>query len=443
MEYIRIKAVTEGDFDQVITSAGGSRILEEGSADYRLNEAIIELKLVREEGFDKTERQRKLANLFREAQPNRPVVLIDPKSLKEADSKDYYRLVEVPIKNACKKASKQLQITAERYSQRSVRVLVILNVGYTLLSPEEFKDVCFKCVRNDTSGIDWLVCGGIYFYSDKFDNYVITRFEDFPIKLSESFPSHAALGDAWGSFLDKMMTEAIRNPVEFADGRMPVIDLLFELDGIRYIKPAPGMPQSTFWPGGVAPRENTSGITTCPSVARTFPSLSEHEWKGFKEAMPSVFRLKANYRDWLKSCPDEVLESTDPLKPLVFVEVKLKDFARWVKKPKTRWEFSDIARFSSEVFQRRAVSLFEEAKDKKQMQLIPLDYVHLVVNEVGNDKANDFASIYYVSEVPGFERKEPLVENAKLFFEYGMAVSAAHAIKRKVSTILFTKVRIR
>lgn len=443
MEYIRIKAVTEEDFDQVITSAGGSRILEEGSADYRLNEAIIELKLVCEEGFEKTDRQRKLANLFRETQPNRPVVLIDPESLKEADSRNYYRIVEVPIKNACKKASKQLQITAERCAQPSVRVLVILNVGYTLLSPDEFKDVCFKCVRNDTSGVDWLICGGIYFYSDKFDSYVIERFEDFPINLSRSFPSHTALGDAWGSFLDKLMTEAIRNPTPFTDGRMPVIDLLFELEGIRYIKPAPGMPQSTFWPGGVAPRENTSGINTCPPVARTFPSLSDHEWKRFKEAMPSAARLKAKYRDWLKSCPDEVLESTDPLKPLVFVEVKLKDFARWVKKRKAHWQFSDIAEFSSEVLHQRALSLFKGAKDKEQTQIIPLDYIQLIVNEVGNDKANDFASIYYVSEVPGFERKEPLVENAKLFFEYGMAVAASYAIKRKANTVLFTKVRIR
>ena len=43
MEQIKIKAVTEEDFDQIIASAGGSRILEDGSADYFLNEAFIEL----------------------------------------------------------------------------------------------------------------------------------------------------------------------------------------------------------------------------------------------------------------------------------------------------------------------------------------------------------------------------------------------------------------
>jgi hypothetical protein len=153
MEYVRIKTVNETDFDKLVTSAGGSRIVEEDSADYRLNEAIIELKLVSEEGFEKTERQKKLAALFRKTQPKTPVVILKPGQLREENLRDYYRIVETPIKNACKKASKQLQKTAARYDQQPLRVLIILNVGYTLLSQDEFKDVCFKCVRNDTSGL--------------------------------------------------------------------------------------------------------------------------------------------------------------------------------------------------------------------------------------------------------------------------------------------------
>ena len=66
----------------------------------------------------------------------------------------------------------------------------------------------------------------------------------------------------------------------------------------------------------------------------------------------------------------------------------------------------------------------------------------VVLTEVGNDKANDFASIFRVSELPGFERAEPLVENVRLFYEYGMAVAAAYAIKCKVDAILFTKKQI-
>ena len=443
MEYVRIKTVSETDFDKLITSAGGSRIVEEDSADYRLNEAIIELKLVSEEGFEKTERQKKLAALFRRTQPKTPVVILKLGQLSEENLRDYYRIVETPIKNTCKKASKQLQKTAARYDQQPLRVLIILNVGYTLLSQDEFKDVCFKCVRNDTSGIDWLLCGGIYFYSDKFDTYTLAPLEELPINLARSFPSHPALIKAWGEFLDDLMTEVIRNPEPFTNGRMPVIDLIFELDGIRYIKPAPAMPPSGFWPGGVAPRENTSGIKNCPPVASIFPKLSDSEWNRFKAAMPSTARLKNTYKHWVESYPTETAELRSVLKPLVLVEVRFEDFERWINKPKDGWKYSDVAEFSRQVLHQRALQLFEGAKDKEQARIIPLEYVHLVLTEVGNDKANDFASVFRVSETPGFERNEPLVENEKLFYEYGMAVSAAYAIKFNVNSILFTKKQIR
>jgi len=441
MEYIRIKGVTEDDFDKVVISAGGSRILEDGSVDYRLNEAIVELKLVSEEGFEKSSRQRKLANLFREMQPKQPVVIINPQKLNAHDSKRYYEIVEGPIKTACKKASKQLQATEKRETKPPARVLVILNVGYTLLSPDEFKDVCFECVRYDTSGIDWLICGGIYFHSDKADNYVIARFEDFPFDLRRPFPSREILLDSWGKYLDKMMTDVVRNPEPFSIGRMPVVDLVFELDGVRYVKLAPSI-RSKFWPGGVAPRDNTSGIEHCPPIAVTFPSMAEGDWKCFKNSMPGEARLKTTYGEWLGSGPDEAHEITVPLEPLLLLDVKFDEFERWITKPKGQWRFSDINAFANEILTQRALPLLETAKDKERTQILPLDYIHLVVNEVGTDKANDFASIYYVSEVPGFERNDLLVENARMFFEHGMAVAAAYAIKRKANSIFYTKRKV-
>jgi hypothetical protein len=440
MESIRVKAISEDDFDGIVESVGGSRIIEDDSADYNLSEAIVELKLVLEEGFEKTERQRKIADLFRKTQANQPVVTIRPARLSESDLRDYFRIVEVPIKNACKKASKQLQKTAARSNSKPVRVLVILNVGYTLLSPDEFKEVCFKCVRNDTTGIDWLLCGGIYIYSDGFDNIVLGPLEEFPINLRCSFPSRRALVEAWGLFLDNLMTDAIRNPDLFNKGRMPVIDLIFDLDGIRYVRPAPAMPNlSGFWPEGEAPRENSSGLISCPPVARTFPALSDKEWQRFKNAMPDSKRLKDTLGDWVRSYPEENPVSREPLKPLVLVDVEFEDFEHWIGKPQQQWEFTDVAKFSSQVLHRRALDLFGSAKNREAIKVLPLNYIYLVSTEVGNDKANDFASIYYMSEIPGFERKEPLIENKRIFFEYALAVAAAYAVKHKVDAILYTK----
>src|ERR1051326_2850360 len=94
MDYIKFRTVTEQDFDGIVADAGGSRIREEGSADYVLNEAVIELKLADEEGLLVQTRQVKLAKLFRRQQPSSPVVIIDPTTLDVAASREYYNIIE-------------------------------------------------------------------------------------------------------------------------------------------------------------------------------------------------------------------------------------------------------------------------------------------------------------------------------------------------------------
>jgi hypothetical protein len=56
-------------------------------------------------------------------------------------------------------------------------------------------------------------------------------------------------------------------------------------------------------------------------------------------------------------------------------------------------------------------------------------YIYLRTEEIGQDKAHDVSSIYYISAVAGIEEERPLVENQRAFFEYALAVAAAYAIK--------------
>jgi hypothetical protein len=71
METIRIRPLSEPDFDAIMAAAGGKPAhlntdrRDRQGADYRLNEAIIELKMLDEEGLSKPTRQAKLATLFR------------------------------------------------------------------------------------------------------------------------------------------------------------------------------------------------------------------------------------------------------------------------------------------------------------------------------------------------------------------------------------------
>lgn len=188
MDYLRIGRILEEDFDLMVEEAGGSRYStdhsreSEKNADYRLGNAIVELKIIEEEGLEKETRQQKLAALFRQAFPAKPTCILVPNLLEKDDQRKYYRILETPIKTHVKKADKQLAASA---SEGEARLLILVNNGYGALTHEEFKFLAVKCVTNDTSNIDALITCGLYYYSDRFDNFFISYFDPVPIKAGK------------------------------------------------------------------------------------------------------------------------------------------------------------------------------------------------------------------------------------------------------------------
>lgn len=442
MDYIRIRRIVERDFDSLVESSGGKRIPEEGSADYLLHESLLELKLVEEEGLEKATRRAKVAKIFRERQPDAPTVKVVPQILDPIGARAYYNAVAGPIKTHVKKAADQLDRTRKRENPELVRVLVIVNNGYAALSHEEFKNICVKCAQNDTRKIDWIICGGIYYHSDQFDSYVIAPFEGIPINIGCAFPSFELLQREFGNFTESLVTELIRGPGPPDTGRMPVLDLTFEIDGIRYVKPAPLMPESSFWPGGKRPRDNTTGITSCPPVALVFPRLSEADWNLFKQALPDSNTLQTKYRAFQKFERDQERKLNKKLKPFVAVGVKYSDFAAWITQPSGDWTFADITKFAAEQFSAELRKVLEASKSKSEVTIFPLEYIHCIVEEIGQDQANDFASIYYVSTILGFEREELLLEKTRMFFEHALSLAGAYAIKREICDVFYTRIRV-
>jgi hypothetical protein len=441
MDYIRIKKISEADFDTVVKEAGGSCILKQDSADYILNEALIELKFVEEEGFEKATRQRKLADIFRKQQPRKPVVVIRPESLDATGARDYYNAVARPIESHVRKAAKQLEKTAARYNPQPVRVLVILNIGYTALSIDEFKDICLKCVLkpNYNSRIDWVICGGLYFHSDKFDNYLLSRFEPFPINVTCLFPSCDVLLQAWNAFTESLATSLIREVAPIDHSRLPVLDLTFEVDGIRFVKPAPAVPSNVF-PPGYQPRDNTSGINKCPPIVTAFPALSEINWHLFLKVLPDGHNLKSSYDQWLKFQQDEGQRLDEKLKPFITIDVTYENFTEWIKKPVIGWQFVDLCRFADYLFGIKIQDISFIEKDTSR--IVPLEYIYVIIQEIGKDKANDLCSVYHISELLGFEHEELILENENLFLEYGGAIAASYAVKKKLHYVLYSKIKV-
>jgi hypothetical protein len=106
-----MQAICEADVETMVRDAGGARAHPDADsrdvvgADFLIRDAVIELKLLADQGFDKPERQAKLAKLFRAADPKRPVIVLDPHNLDQAGQRTYRGIVEGPIKWSSRAAS--------------------------------------------------------------------------------------------------------------------------------------------------------------------------------------------------------------------------------------------------------------------------------------------------------------------------------------------------
>ena len=180
MDYLEFSSLTEKDFDEIIFNAGGKRYTDNSSiqkglnCDYILDDAVIELKIIEEEPIVKKQKQEKFVNLFPAYAET--VLLIPTKEQKY----EYYKILESPIKSALKKASKQLQKSAETIGAK-LRIAIIMNNGLYMVSQNEFKEIALRRAKNDTSGIDILIIASMHYYSDKFEMITLFEFKDFEI----------------------------------------------------------------------------------------------------------------------------------------------------------------------------------------------------------------------------------------------------------------------
>lgn len=442
MDYLKINRITELDFDAIIESAGGEKIRPEGPnakgfiADYVLNEAIIELKFIREEGLVKKARRKKIAELMRKTQPDKPVVVLDSKLLSPGDQRLYFNLLGKPIQTAIKKAAKQLSDTKLKNGEDKTCVLIILNDGYTALNMDEFGELVSKKVRNDTTKIDYVIAGGIYYYSDGFDMMFFPRFDLITMNVKKLFPSFDTLFNSWMEWVNEYMTATVVEKEHLCDDRLPVIDLNFNIDGIEFVKPAPPMGMSTFWQGK-RPRTSTTKGNEIKPVATVYPKLSKENWAKLKKLMPYEWRLRSDYPSWTKHL--QKLEKTEgtELRLFVPVEVHYDEVIAWHKGPPEILTFDSISNYATEVFNEKILSTINTAIDKTSFSIIVPSYIFLRTEEIGDDKSFDISSIYYVNEIPGFMREVTIVENKRLSWNYALALASAYAIQAGLETVVY------
>lgn len=439
---IKLERISENDFDGVVAKAGGRKIDDgtgergEKSADYLLNDVVIELKIVEEEGLNKPVRQKKIADLFREQFPDHPVVVIDPYIVGEDARSKLYRILEGPMKTLVKKASKQLAQSADKHGAKA-RVLIIFNNGFMSLNHSDFERLVLKCVRNDTRHIDLVIIGGMYFHYDGFDHYMNFHFQHHVVNAAIS-PDLESLDKSWGNFVSDYMRDSILNATAESPEKLASADVSFDVSGVTYVRPRPqvGKPSPFFVHG--RPRENSTGIERCPAVAEVLPVTDAGVWATLKSFLNDGEMLPTAPKEWLKNSGANEVPS-NPLKPVIAFHTDLERFKKAVGQGDFRATISDFKLFSCEEFSSRCRDLADAAQALPENLLIGSRFILVETMEIGSDKAFDFSSISLVSDIPGFERKEELVVHERIFFDHALCLGAAYAVRNGCDAIFTLK----
>lgn len=442
----RIRPLTEDVFNNIFELAGGRRAHPDHdrraarNADYVLGDAVIELKILDDEGLSKGERQAKLARLFTALEPDRPVHVLDRQRLDLAGQRAYDRAMEGPIKGAVKSAKGQLVQSRSEFPETKRSIMMLINNGNTALDHDEIVQMVGRRARNDTDDIDGIVVAGAYVHSDGFDTFALWPIDYVPISLEKTFPEYDALRDAFHDYAERAMTDAIINGLSAEMTKGPVMDSQFEFDGMTFVKPAPPLGNSSDFHVNGRPRMNSTGIETSPTVGLIFPELDRNEWGKFRTHMPGDVSLGERFEDWLDERERAIAQGT-LLRPLIPMTVTFDGWMRSLEGRSAARRFDPVRGYANNLYQQAIAEVIDGARDLEKAKIMPSRYVLAVTELIGQDEANDVSHIFLVQERPGGEQQmTALVENARIFHLHACTLGASYAVKHDIKSLRWRKI---
>lgn len=169
-----------------------------------------------------------------------------------------------------------------------------------------------------------------------------------------------------------------------------------------------------------------------------FPKLSRNSWGLVKKALEDSWKLQDSYEEWVKFSIEEENEYENIIQPFIRIEIKHDDLAEKVEDNYIA-SFSDLCNYANDIFSERVREIIFSARNIKGTKIELDKYILLVIREIGRDKKNDLCSIYLATNVEEPEIIETFIENERMFFEHGVSLASAYALKSNISMVLHFK----
>ncbi len=254
--FFPVPRITEGFIDKAVEKIGGRR-LNEGeksagvqNADYILPNAVAELKIVEEEGLEKVSRQNKIKEFLSVRYLLPKQVEIDIRTIPDEIKPEFRKILGGPIQTAVKKAAKQIKETKTLLKKNlDLGILIAVNNGYASLPDDEFEKLVLSYARKDTSQIDFVICSTVDHHQGDFDSYVFISSHCYPVTEGLQYPKSDDFIQAINELFGESMTYMMQNQMDpklWDTSLPPISDILFEGDGVTFIRSAPEVPDSRF-----------------------------------------------------------------------------------------------------------------------------------------------------------------------------------------------------
>ncbi|KAF0190495.1 MAG: hypothetical protein FD165_2663 [Gammaproteobacteria bacterium] len=251
-----IPRITESFIDGVIENLGWRRYVDirepldgEMNVDYVSPHELMELKIFEEEGLQKSERQTKIAALYREVASAGAIVDIELDHVPDDIRREFETLVSRPLQSAVKKAAKQIRSSSATLGMEGGGILIGVNNGYSYLNADNFEKLLVRRCRNDSTHIDHAVCISVDYHQGDFHAFVFCTVRCHAVRggpeWGESKRFQTTVLDAFDDAMTQMMRDQM-NPILWDQGLSPIADIRFERGGVVYVREAPYIPDSRF-----------------------------------------------------------------------------------------------------------------------------------------------------------------------------------------------------
>lgn len=395
----------------------------EKEADYIIGNTLIELKIIEDDGLDKTIRQKKLYDFYKDIIPDEKEIIVDLNKFQGKQKSQLRNIIEGPIQEAIKKANKQLKNSREIHKDTDISVLFIVNNNYMSITHEQFKEVLLNRVKNDTSSIDFVIFASIYYYLDGTHGQFELKFE--PVTITGKSPHLNNLDKYWHDHFHKLFIT-----LEDSDSRRtkePIKEKKFSYNDVTFTVPLPKESEIR----GRFDSLHLSEIKTDDSIMTIFgmahPLISQHEWPLFvdKGAIPENFNN--SFSCW-QAAERKKREAQSWLCPLVTLSVTFGEWVSWCTKRETQ---GSIIEYVNELFVSQLKYICSSARNKSNCILILPRYIHVM-------QMYNSTIIMRVSELTdGTTNSSLLAMLYDLNKKDAITLASAYAVKDNIKYILY------